>query len=168
MDIVLAVGQSVTLRVAPRNSRGEALGARAATWRSSDPTRVTVGAATGVCTRLATGDVTVYAEVDGITGTATLVTTPGSGGSGSPGSGLDLVTVVPAELALTIAPPSQQADAITLFPAALHLTLDAPAPPAPGADAITLAPTALHLQLDPPALTADAVTLAPTALHLTV
>ena len=67
----LTVGQTRTFTATPRASDGSVVAGRTVTWSSGGPSVVTVSS-TGVATAVGVGTAQVLAQVDGITGTATV------------------------------------------------------------------------------------------------
>lgn len=65
------VGETVQLTAVAKNSRGAVVSGRTVTWTSSDPTVVSVDA-TGTIEGLEDGSATVTAQVDNVTGTASV------------------------------------------------------------------------------------------------
>lgn len=74
-DVRIATGDSVVLTARALDAGGRALTGRTVTWASRAPEIVTVGA-TGVARALALGTARIEATVDGVVGSATVVTTP--------------------------------------------------------------------------------------------
>jgi uncharacterized protein YjdB len=67
-----ALGDTVRFSAVAVDARGHALSSAVFAWSSSDPTRVTIDAASGLATAIDDGPVTITALFQGVTGTASL------------------------------------------------------------------------------------------------
>ncbi|HEY2067459.1 MAG TPA: Ig-like domain-containing protein [Gemmatimonadaceae bacterium] len=73
--LALGSGKSSTLTATVKDASGTILTDRTVTWSSSDPSKATVGSATGVVTAVSAGTTTVTATSEGQTGQSTITVT---------------------------------------------------------------------------------------------